>query len=77
MRVRMLGQISGHFVTDNGKDENGETKDPTYTEWPPRGGEIDLPDVQAKDLIRQEMAELVEGEVESAAIDDKPKSRRS
>lgn len=63
MRVRMKGDISG---TRNGVD------------WPRPGGEIELPDDEARSLISNDMAEAVdesptpveEPPVESAAVSD-------
>lgn len=44
MNVRLTGDISG---TRNGQ------------EWPKRGGEIDLPEDEAKQLVSNGMAEVV------------------
>lgn len=62
-RVKMLVGISG---TRNGQD------------WPPRGGEISLPDGEAGDLVAAGYAELVSTTVvESAAVDTKPARRKA
>ena len=61
-RVKMLVGISG---TRNGQD------------WPPRGGEIALPDGEAGDLVAAGYAELVSTVVESAAVDTKPARRKA
>lgn len=52
MRIRMKGDVSG---TRDGRD------------WPPRGGEIDLPDGEAAELCAAGLAEPVAaGDVETA-----------
>jgi hypothetical protein len=53
MKVRMLQQVSG---TRAG------------VEWPPIGGEVDLPDEEAEQLVASGLAERVA---------DKPRGRRS
>lgn len=58
MKVKMLVSISG---TRNGDD------------WPPAGGEIDLPDNEAIDLLNARLAAPVEVAVETA---DAPSPRR-
>lgn len=54
MRVRMLRHISG--------SRNG-------IEWPPAGGELDLPDSEAADLIANRYAEPTE-ETDATTTDD-------
>lgn len=55
MKVRMLVDISG---TRDGQ------------EWPRRGGVINVPDLEAQDLIANKFAELVADEpvIETAAV---------
>lgn len=65
MLVRMIGDISG---LRDGKP------------WPRRGHTIDLPEVEARDLLLSDMAVEVKAgekaEVETAAVDTKPKQAR-
>jgi hypothetical protein len=61
-RVKMIVGMSG---TRDGVD------------WPPRGGELDVPADEAADLVRAGYAVAVESAPESAAVDTKPAKRAS
>jgi hypothetical protein len=65
MKIRMLVTMTG---TRNG------------AEWPPKGGEIDLPDGEAKDLCRGGLAEQVSAAStepdEERAVAPAPETRR-
>jgi len=59
-RVKMITRVSG---TRDGVD------------WPPRGGELDVPANEAADLVAAGYAVAVESAPESAAVDTKPTKR--
>lgn len=56
MRVRMVGQISGHRVDGDGN----------YSDWPTRGQEFDLDDREAVAMLRAGTVAPVSGTVEEA-----------